>query len=562
MNDGLKDKHRKAIFDILTANPRVERVVLFGSRAMGTFTTTSDVDLALFGDELTLTDQARLAAAIDKLPMAQQVDLLLYKSIDNDKLKQHIKKHGKEWFCRGWGMSADWPLVSLAELYDIRSGLSKPAKDFGTGFPFLSFKDVFYNFFVPNKLTELVQTNERERESCSIQKDDVFLTRTSETINELGMSCVALKDYDQATFNGFTKRLRPKSGTNLLPEYVGYYLRSPSFRKDMMAFSTLMSTRASLNNEMISRLKLLVPPRREQEKIAYVLKTLDDKIELNRQINQTLEEMAQAIFKSWFVDFEPVKAKIEAKVSGQDPQRAAMCAISGKTAAELDQLPPDQFAQLRATAALFPDELNDSELGLIPKGWDVSTIGNEFHATMGQSPPGSTYNEVGEGMAFFQGRRDFGWRYPVNRVYCTEPKRIAKIGDTLLSVRAPVGDVNKATSGCCIGRGIAALRHKTGCEAYTYYSVKRLEHYFSNFDTEGTVFGSINQKDLKAIKLICPTDEMLKIFSKIAGKIDSQILNYEKQISTLAQLRDTLLPKLLSGEISVGSAQSTIDEAV
>ena len=100
MNDGLKDKHRKAIFDILTANPRVERVVLFGSRAMGTFTTTSDVDLALFGDELTLTDQARLAAAIHKLPMAQQVDLLLYKSIDNDKLKQHIKKHGKEWLDR------------------------------------------------------------------------------------------------------------------------------------------------------------------------------------------------------------------------------------------------------------------------------------------------------------------------------------------------------------------------------------------------------------------------------------------------------------------------------
>ena len=271
-------------------------------------------------------------------------------------------------------MSAEWPMISLADLYDIKSGLSKPAKDFGSGFPFLSFKDVFYNFFVPDKLTELVQANERERESCSIQRGDVFLTRTSETINELGMSCVALKDYEQATFNGFTKRLRPKRGTDLLPEYVGYYLRSPSFRREMMAFSTLMSTRASLNNDMIRRLKLLVPPRDVQESIAHILKSLDDKIELNCIINQIMEEMAQAVFKYWFVDFEPVKAKIEAKASGLDPERAAMCAISGKTDAELNQLPPDQLAQLRTIAALFPDELTDSELGLIPKGWKVGAM--------------------------------------------------------------------------------------------------------------------------------------------------------------------------------------------
>ncbi len=103
MTDGLKDKHRRAIIDILAANERVERVVLFGSRAMGTFTTTSDVDLALYGDALTLSDQARLAASIDELPMAQRVDLLLYNSIDNEKLKEHIRKYGKEWYRRGGG---------------------------------------------------------------------------------------------------------------------------------------------------------------------------------------------------------------------------------------------------------------------------------------------------------------------------------------------------------------------------------------------------------------------------------------------------------------------------
>ena len=124
-------------------------------------------------------------------------------------------------------------------------------------------------------------------------------------MHELGMSSVALQDLEKATFNGFTKRLRPKPNNELYPEYVGYYLRSPKFRNDMLAFST-MSTRASLNNSMISKLTIRYPDRSYQKKIAHILKTLDDKIELNRQMNKNLEAMAQALFKSWFVDFDPV----------------------------------------------------------------------------------------------------------------------------------------------------------------------------------------------------------------------------------------------------------------
>ncbi|MEA3385672.1 MAG: nucleotidyltransferase domain-containing protein [Thermodesulfobacteriota bacterium] len=104
MTDGLKDKYRKAIIEILTANERVEKVVLFGSRAMGTFTPTSDVDIALFGDQLTMTDQAKLAEAIDELSIPQRVDILLYKSIKNEKLIEHIKRHGVEWYRRAWAI--------------------------------------------------------------------------------------------------------------------------------------------------------------------------------------------------------------------------------------------------------------------------------------------------------------------------------------------------------------------------------------------------------------------------------------------------------------------------
>ena len=198
---------------------------------------------------------------------------------------------------------SDWQEVYLKDVYDIGSGLSKPAEDFGSGFPFLSFKEVFNNFFVPKQLSELVQATEKERLQCSIKRGDVFLTRTSETVKELGMSCVALKDYENATFNGFTKRLRPKENVDIVPEYAGYYFRTSKFRKEVTAMSSA-STRASLNIEMIGRLKIILPSKSEQSAIALILKNLDDKIENLRRQNETLEQIAQTLFKHWFIDFE------------------------------------------------------------------------------------------------------------------------------------------------------------------------------------------------------------------------------------------------------------------
>jgi type I restriction enzyme S subunit len=211
-------------------------------------------------------------------------------------------------------MAGEWTTVPLEELYEFSSDLSKPRSEFGTGYPFLSFKDVFYSFFVPHELPQLVNSTSHERERCSIKRGDVFLTRMSETIDELGMSCVALRDVPNGTFNGFTKRLRPKRDDKVVPKYAGYYFRSPKFRGAVYAMSS-MSTRASLNNEMLARLSIDLPPIDEQVAIGQILGTLDDKIELNRRMNETLEAMARALFKSWFVDFDPVRAK----AAGRDP---------------------------------------------------------------------------------------------------------------------------------------------------------------------------------------------------------------------------------------------------
>jgi len=194
----------------------------------------------------------------------------------------------------------EWKNYKLAELYDISSGLSKSADEFGFGFPFLSFSNVFRNYFIPDNLNQLVNSSEKDQFTCSIKKGDVFLTRTSETIEDLGMSCVALKDYPHATFNGFTKRLRPKSDKYVCPRFIGYYLRSAYFRAEITAYSSL-TTRASLNNEIIERLTVKLPNLLIQKKIASILSTYDYLINNNNQRIRLLEEMAEEIYKEWFV---------------------------------------------------------------------------------------------------------------------------------------------------------------------------------------------------------------------------------------------------------------------
>ena len=385
----------------------------------------------------------------------------------------------------------EWKEYKLGEIYEFASGLSKSRDEFGFGYSFLSFKDVFHNYFVPNEITQLVNSTEKERERCSIRRGDVFLTRTSETQEELGMSSVALKDYPDATFNGFTKRLRPKNTVEILPEYAGFYFRSPRFRATVTSMASI-TTRASLNNGMLSALTVVIPPLPEQRAIASVLSSLDDKIDLLHRQNKTLEAMAETLFRQWFVE--------EAE-----------------------------------------------------EGWEEGCLPDEFDFTMGQSPPGDSYNEEGIGVTLFQGNADFGFRFPTNRVYTTDPKRFAEKYDTLISVRAPVGAQNMAFEKCCIGRGVAAFRYKynNSFYTYTYFKLKSLMNEIKQYNETGTVFGSISKSDFQNLGMTIPPKEKVIKFQEIAKPIDAKIIKNSIQIRTLSKLRDTLLPKLMSGEVGV-----------
>lgn len=318
-------------------------------------------------------------------------------------------------------------------------------------------------------------------------------------------------------------RGRDRVSTN---DFAYYFSRSNVFREFAISQMNGSSGRQRVPVEALGAFMVNLPKINIQEKIASILSSIDDKIELNRKMNETLEEMARAIFKSWFVDFDPVHAKAR----GEKP--AGM---------------PDEIADLFPSEFVHSDQLNKP----IPKGWEVKPLGEIFNLTMGQSPPGNTYNQKGEGVPFYQGRTDFGFRFPIKRIYCNAPKRMAEQFDILVSVRAPVGDVNVANEVCCIGRGIAALKHKSGSFSYSYYSIKNLESVFNSYESGGTVFGSINQKEFNSLKILEPSPELIKAFELCISCVDEKILNNSQQIIVLQEERDSLLPKLISGEIEV-----------
>ena len=324
--------------------------------------------------------------------------------------------------------------------------------------------------------------------------------------------------------------LRPDTSA-ILPRFLYYFLCT---REGQHALSQASHGSVQVNiapRAVVEQIDVPVPALPVQRRIIRILGTLDDKIELNRRMNRTLEAIARAIFKSWFVDFDPVHAKAE----GREPVGMA----------------PE-------IAALFPDSFHDSPLGKIPKGWDVSTVGKEFELTMGQSPPGSTYNEDGGGLPFFQGRRDFGFRFPTQRVFCTAPKRIAEEGDTLVSVRAPVGDVNMAPVQLCLGRGLAGVRHNSGSRSYTYYSMLSLRERFREYESEGTVFGAINKSQFAGLDWITPPADLVKTFDNRLYAVDESIRLNEAESRHLASVRDMLLPRLLSGGTRL-AAQENVD---
>lgn len=250
------------------------------------------------------------------------------------------------------------------------------------------------------------------------------------------------------------------------------------------------SAQSQITISDLEKVEIPLPNIESQIRIVACLSMFDHKIRTNEVINNNLEQQAQTIYQQMFVD-------------NPSPE------------------------------------------------WKKGTLSDIADITMGQSPSGSSYNEESNGTIFFQGRAEFGFRFPTVRLFTTEPKRMAGANDTLMSVRAPVGDLNVAHTDCCIGRGLAAIHSKTNHQSFVLYTMFSLKKQLDVFNGEGTVFGSINRNSLNEMPILIPSDEKLDEFEGIVAPMDTAIRNNYDEICRLEQIRDSLLPKLMSGELDV-----------
>ena len=274
-------------------------------------------------------------------------------------------------------------------------------------------------------------------------------------------------------------------------DFIYYIVSSPTFKQYLESNAT-GTTIKNISLKQMREYTFELPEIGEQKRISSVLRKIDEKIKNNRAINNNLEQQAQAIYQQMFID-NPTPDWIEGSLS------------------------------------------------------DIANI------TMGQSPSGSSYNEDRIGAIFFQGRAEFGFRFPTIRLYTTEPKRMAYANDILMSVRAPVGDLNVAHNDCCIGRGLAAIHSKTNHQSFVLYTMFSLKKQLDVFNGEGTVFGSINRNSLNDMPILIPADEQIEKFELIVAPMDAAIRNNYDEICCLQAVRDSLLPRLMSGELDVSN---------
>ena len=384
-----------------------------------------------------------------------------------------------------------WIVKRSSELYVSSSGLSKASDQFGYGFPFLSYKDVFNNYYAPEKLNTLVNSTEKDRQKCSVKRGDVFLTRTSETTDELGMSCVALKDYENATFNGFTKRLRPLT-EEIFPEYAAYFFRSSYFRAQCQSLASLI-TRASLNDGMIRRFKIRFPKEKKcQEKIGKILLTYDSLIENNTKRIRLLEKMAENLYKEWFVRFR------------------------------------------------FPGHENVKMVNGLPNGWKKGALSDVCEFKRGKN---ITSSEMKDGTipVISAGITPSGFHSHAN---------VYGISVTMSSSGANAGYIAVHYSDIWAADCSYIEEASTPCIYYVYELLNNIRSIINNFQ-RGAAQPHVYPKDINRIKMIIPSEDIRKKANEKIGVIHRQIDNLQRQNSLLARQRDLLLPRLMSGKLEV-----------
>lgn len=390
----------------------------------------------------------------------------------------------------------------LGDLYEVSNGLSKSGDCFGSGFPFLNYSTVFNNYFIPDEIVELVQSTDKEQKTYSIKAGDVFITRTSETTEELGMSCVALKDYPNATFNGFCKRLRPITDKTY-PLFMGYYFRTPQFRANFLRIASLI-TRASLRNEDLMKFKVDLPDIEKQRGVGNALYQYDSLISNNKERIKRLEAMADNLYKDWFVYFrfpgcESVDFELKKTVGWIVSAGENFKIPKSFSYSKLSEL--GNFVRGKNITAA---EMVDGDVPVISAGLQPSGYHNQANVE-GRS---LTISASGANAGYLQ--------YNLSDIWAAD---------------------------CSYYQNENNLW-------FVYCTLKFLQPVISNLQC-GAAQPHVYPKNINKLCVLKPTDELIEKFNKTVGPLFDEIETLKKKNENLIRQRDLLLPRLMSGKLEV-----------
>lgn len=483
-------------------------------------------------------------------------------------------------------MNANWPVVKLGD-YCTKIGSGSTPRGGASVYldkgeiSLIRSQNIYNDGFNTNGLVYITEESAAKLKNVIIESGDVLINITGDSVARV---CMAPDKYLPARVNQHVAIIRPKSN-EFDARYIRYLLTSPAMQSYLLTIASVGATRNALTKGMIETLEVTKPPLSVQKSIADKLEALENKILVNTEINQTLEQIAQAIFKSWFVDFEPVKAKIAAREAllahnptataeqiAQAEQQAAIKATSGDvngfTSVVGDRTSGTTSGdvvlteQLQTLADLFPNQIVESELGEIPEGWEVKSAEQVFDITIGKTPPrkepqwfsNSSIDMKWLSIKDMGDEGSFAVKTSERLTHEAVKKHNIKVvprGTVLLSFKLTLGRVSITTEDMCTNEAIAHFRvnDKTPSSEWTYCFLK--QYPFESLGSTSSIAKAVNSKIIKAMPCLFANEVLINEFSSLVSSLFNKIELTIHESNSLCDVRDTLLPKLLSGEIEL-----------
>ena len=460
-------------------------------------------------------------------------------------------------------MGSDWSVVKTGDIFELINGYAFKGRDFtADGTAVLKIKNIKAGKLNLDNLAFVDTSFLSEKPDKIVLRDDLLITMSGNRHDGSMETWVGKVCWFGLTTNYLINQrvgiLRLKKNINANPRFLAYQLSSTEFQHHFIAVATSSGGQANLSPAQIKSTELFLPPRQTQDRVAKILGELEDKIKVNKQLNQTLEQIAQAIFKSWFVDFEPVKAKINALAAGgseEDALLAAMQAISGKDKAQLTQLQtdnPEHYNQLRTTAELFPSAMQDSELGDIPEGWqngalaDIARFSKDKIATSELTV--ATYISTENMLENKKGITEASTVSSASSVPKFNPKQVL-----ISNIRPYFKKIWFANKTGGRSPDVLGFESKTSDSEEFLYNTLFQDCFFEYMmlTSKGAKMPRGDKKAIMQFPVVIPCSNIMRAFCQRVKPFYIFIAENNQECLNLESLRDTLLPHLLSGQLSV-----------